>query len=108
MGWLQERCQGSGGLLQPRYGIDGRTELRKEELPHLSRYRDSRPLRVGNEIYDQLQLDLYGAVLDAAYLYNKYGAPLDYEVWQSLRNLLGWLSENWQQPDAGMWEARLS
>jgi GH15 family glucan-1,4-alpha-glucosidase len=75
-------------------------------LPHLSGYRDSRPVRVGNEIYDQLQLDLYGAVLDAAYLYNKYGAPLDYEVWQSLRSLLGWLSENWRQPDAGMWGVR--
>ena len=77
-------------------------------MTHLSGYRYSRPVRVGNEIYDQLQFDLYGAVLDAAYLYNKYGAPLDYEVWQNLRSLLGWLSENWQQPDAGMWGARLS
>ena len=106
MGWLQERCHGSGGLLQPIYGIDGRTELVKEELHHLSGYRDSSPVRVGNGIYNQLQLDLYGAVLDAAYLYNKYGAPLDYEDWQSLRSLLGWLSQNWHQPDAGMWDVR--
>ena len=49
---------------------------------------------------------LSGAVLDAVYLYNKYGAPLDYEVWQSLRSLLGWLSRNWHQPDAGMWDVR--
>jgi GH15 family glucan-1,4-alpha-glucosidase len=104
MDWLQERCHGAGGLLQPIYGIDGRTELDKEELHHLSGYRDCSPVRVGNGVYDQLQLDLYGAVLDAAYLYNKYGAPLDYEVWQSLRSLLGWLSENWHQPDAGMWD----
>jgi GH15 family glucan-1,4-alpha-glucosidase len=106
MGWLQERCHGSGGLLQPIYGIDGRTELDKEELHHLSGYRDSSPVRVGNGIYNQLQLVLYGAVLDAVYLYNKYGAPLDYEVWQSLRSLLGWLSQNWHQPDAGMWDVR--
>jgi GH15 family glucan-1,4-alpha-glucosidase len=106
MGWLQERCQGSGGMLQPLYGIDGRTELREEVLPHLCGYMDSYPVRLGNDAYTQLQLDLYGAVLDAAYLYNKYGAPLDYEVWQSLRSLLGWLSENWHQPDAGMWEVR--
>jgi GH15 family glucan-1,4-alpha-glucosidase len=106
MDWLQVRCHGSGGLLQPIFGIDGRTELREEELHHLSGYHDSRPVRVGNGIYEQLQLDLYGAVLDAAYLYNKYGAPLDYEMWQSLRSLLGWLSENWHQPDAGMWDVR--
>jgi GH15 family glucan-1,4-alpha-glucosidase len=106
MGWLQERCHGSGGLLQPIYGIDGRTELDKQELHHLSGYRDSSPVRVGNGIYNQLQLVLYGAVLDAVYLYNKYGAPLDYEVWQSLRSLLGWLSQNWHQPDAGMWDVR--
>jgi GH15 family glucan-1,4-alpha-glucosidase len=106
MGWLQDRCQGSGGLLQPLYGIDGRGELHEEELPHLSGYRDSRPVRIGNGAYDELQLDLYGAVLDAAYLHNRYGAPLNYDVWQSLRTILNWLSENWRQPDAGMWGAR--
>jgi GH15 family glucan-1,4-alpha-glucosidase len=103
MRWLQDRCQGSGGLLQPLYGVDGKAELHEEELPHLSGYRDSRPVRLGNRTYDQLQLDLYGAVLDAAYLHNRYGAPLNYDVWQSLRIILNWLSENWRQPDAGMW-----
>jgi len=106
MGWLQERCHGSGGRLHPIYGIDGRTELVKEELHHLSGYRDSSPVRVGNGTYYQLHLDLYGAVLDAVYLYNKYGAPLDYEDWQSLRILLDWLSQNWHLPDAGMWDVR--
>jgi GH15 family glucan-1,4-alpha-glucosidase len=103
MRWLQDRCHDSGGLLQPLYGVDGTTELREEELPHLSGYRDSRPVRLGNETYDQLQLDLYGAVLDAAYLHNRYGAPLDYDLWQSMRTILNWLSENWRRPDAGMW-----
>ena len=106
MGWLRERCHGSGGRLHPIYGIDGRTDLDKEGLHHLSGYRDSSPVRVGNGTYDQLHLDLYGAVLDAVYLYNKYGAPLDYEDWQSLRTLLDWLSQNWHQPDAGMWDVR--
>ena len=109
MGWLQERCQGSGGLLQPRYGIDGR---------RLSFARKSWFISLGN-----VTLARYGWVMRSttsyssvstepswtvAYLYNKYGAPLDYEVWQSLRSPMGWLSENWQQPDAGMWGARLS
>jgi GH15 family glucan-1,4-alpha-glucosidase len=106
MGWLQERCQGSGGLLQPLYGIDGRKDVAEEELSHLSGYRDSPPVRLGSGACELVQFDLYGAVLDAAYLHNKYGAPLDYDTWQSLRILLSWLSENWRRPDAGTWEVR--
>jgi GH15 family glucan-1,4-alpha-glucosidase len=67
---------------------------------------DSRPVRLGNAAYRQVQLDLYGAILDAAYLYNKYGAPLDYDLWQDLRRILGWLSENWRESDEGIWEVR--
>jgi GH15 family glucan-1,4-alpha-glucosidase len=106
MDWLRDRCKRSDGRLQPLYGIDGRTELAEEELCHLSGYRDSRPVLLGNGAYEQLQLDLYGAVLDAAYLHNRHGAPLDYEVWHNLQSILNWLSENWRQPDAGMWGSR--
>jgi GH15 family glucan-1,4-alpha-glucosidase len=106
MGWLQQRCRDSGGLLQPLYGIDGRKELVEEELSHLSGYRASRPVRLGNGAYELVQFDLYGAVLDAAYLHNKYGTPLDYDTWQSLRTTLSWLSENWRRPDAGTWGDR--
>ena len=107
MGWLRHRCEHDrDGLLQPLYGIDGREDLSESELDHLSGYMNSRPVRLGNAAYLQLQLDLYGAILDAAYLYNKYGAPLDYDVWQNLRRILGWLSENWQEPDEGIWEVR--
>ena len=106
MDWLQQRCQGSGGLLNPLYGLDGRKEVEEEELSHLSGYRGSRPVTLGNGANRLLQFDLYGAVLDAAYLHNKYGAPLDYDTWQSLRTLLSWLSENWRRPDAGTWGDR--
>ena len=106
MGWLLDVCRNSDGQLQPLYGIDGRTEIHEEELPHLSGYRNSRPVRLGNGAYNQLQLDLYGAVLDAAYLHNKHAAPLDYDVWNNLRPTLDWLSENWRQPDEGIWEVR--
>jgi GH15 family glucan-1,4-alpha-glucosidase len=106
MGWLRERCHDSNGGLQPLYGIDGRTEISESELPHLSGYKNSRPVRLGNGAYKQLQFDLYGAVLDAAYLYNKYGAPLDYDVWHNLRPILDWLCDNWQRPDEGIWEVR--
>jgi GH15 family glucan-1,4-alpha-glucosidase len=106
MGWLEGICRNSAGRLQPLYGIDGSTDVHEEELTHLSGYRNSRPVRIGNGAYNQLQLDLYGATLDAAYLYNKYGSPLDYDVWENLRPILDWLSENWQQPDEGIWEVR--
>src|SRR5215203_3560098 len=81
MGWLTDRCQqDADGLLQPLYGIDGRKDITEVELTHLSGYMNSSPVRLGNGAFEQRQLDLYGAVLDAAYLYNKHGAPLDYDL----------------------------
>jgi GH15 family glucan-1,4-alpha-glucosidase len=107
MGWLRRRSESDlDGLLQPVYGIDGREDLSENELGHLCGYMNSRPVRLGNAAYRQVQLDLYGAILDAAYLYNKYGAPLDYDLWQNLRRILGWLGKNWQEPDEGIWEVR--
>jgi GH15 family glucan-1,4-alpha-glucosidase len=107
MGYLRHRCECDwDGLLQPLYGIDGREDLSETELDHLSGYMNSRPVRLGNAAFGQVQLDLYGAILDAAYLYNKHGAPLDHDLWQNLRRILGWLSENWQKPDEGIWEVR--
>ena len=107
MGWLRDRCQEDGdGLLQPLYGIDGRKDITETELSHLSGYMNSAPVRLGNGAYRQRQLDLYGAVLDAAYLYNKHGAPLDYDLWKNLSKILNWLSENWREPDEGIWEVR--
>ncbi|MGH3145446.1 MAG: glycoside hydrolase family 15 protein, partial [Rubrobacter sp.] len=107
MDWLRDRCASDAdGLLQPLYGIDGRSRMDEEELGHLSGYMDSRPVRLGNAANDQVQLDLYGAILDAAYLYNKHGAPLDYDLWQNLRRILDWLGEHWREPDEGIWEVR--
>jgi GH15 family glucan-1,4-alpha-glucosidase len=107
MGWLRDRChEDVDGLLQPLYGIDGRKDITEMELSHLSGYMNSSPVRLGNGAYKQRQLDLYGAVLDAAYLYNKHGAPLDYDLWMNLRKILDWLSENWREPDEGIWEVR--
>jgi GH15 family glucan-1,4-alpha-glucosidase len=107
MGWLGDRChEDEDGLLQPLYGIDGRKDITEMELTHLSGYKNSSPVRLGNGAYKQRQHDLYGAVLDAAYLYNKHGAPLDYDLWKNLRKILNWLSENWREPDEGIWEVR--
>lgn len=92
--------------LQVMYGIDGRHHLTEEILEHFEGYRESKPVRIGNAAYSQLQLDIYGGLLDAVYLYNKYGAPISYETWISLRQLVNWVCDNWQREDASIWEFR--
>jgi GH15 family glucan-1,4-alpha-glucosidase len=108
MGWLEDRSQDPkpDGSLQLMYGIDGRTDLTEETLDHLEGYKGSRPVRVGNGAYDQLQLDIYGELMDAVYLYNKYGDPIWYELWTHLRGLIDWVCDNWQRKDEGIWEVR--
>src|SRR5581483_3902304 len=108
MAWLQARCHEPepDGSLQSVYGIDGRHVLPEETLDHLEGYRGSRPVRIGNAAHEQLQLDIYGEILDAVYLYNKYGAQISYDLWVSLRTLVNWVCENWDRPDDGIWEMR--
>ncbi len=108
MGWIQERAHelNPDGSLQIMYGIDGRHDLSEEELSHLAGYRDSRPVRVGNGAYDQLQLDIYGELMDSVYLYNKYGSPISYDLWVQLRRLVNWVADNWKKTDEGIWEVR--
>jgi len=108
MEWLQKRIRelNPDGTLQIMYGIDGRHKLSEEELPHLEGYLGSRPVRIGNEAYQQLQLDIYGALMDSVYLYNKYGSPISYDMWTYLRHLTNWVCVNWKQKDEGIWEVR--
>jgi len=108
--WLKDRWQEAGGdgtgPLQLMYGIDGRTELPEETLDHLEGYRGSRPVRIGNAAHRQLQLDIYGELLDAVYLHNKYVEPVGYDGWVRLRGLVDWLCDNWKREDEGVWEVR--
>lgn len=108
MQWLQDRSHElePDGMLRPVYGIDGRHDLPEEELTHLEGYMGSRPVRIGNGAADQLQLDVCGGLMDAAYLHNKHASPLSYDLWVELRKLLGWVVRNWQRPDQGIWEMR--
>ena len=94
--------QGQGG----RSGIDGRHELPEETLDHLDGYCGSRPVRIGNAASEQLQLDIYGELMDAIYLYDKYGTPIAYDVWTQVRKMLDWVADNWMRPDDGIWEVR--
>jgi GH15 family glucan-1,4-alpha-glucosidase len=108
--WLKDRWEepdGQGaGPLQPMYGIDGRAALPEETLDHLEGYRGSRPVRIGNAAHRQLQLDIYGELMDAVYLQNKYVEPVGYDSWTVLRRLVDWLCNNWKREDEGIWEVR--
>jgi len=106
--WLKGRLSDDAqrGPLQVMYGIDGRQKLDEQTLDHLQGYKHSRPVRIGNAAYKQLQLDIYGEMLDSAYLANKYGDAISYGGWQDVQRILSWLEENWQRPDEGIWEVR--
>jgi len=106
--WLKRRAGETPepGRLQTIYGIDGRTEMQEQTLPELEGYRGSKPVRVGNAAYQQLQLDIYGELMDALYLYDKYGEPTSYDLWSWMTQLVDWVCENWQCPDDGVWEVR--
>ncbi len=92
--------------LQILYGIDGRRELDEINLYHLDGYRGSRPVRIGNGAYDQLQLDIYGELMDSVYLFNRYGEPISHEFWSKLRRMTNWVCDNWHLADEGIWETR--
>jgi GH15 family glucan-1,4-alpha-glucosidase len=108
MQWIEDRCNdlGPGGSLQIMYGIDGHKDLTEDVLTHFEGYDGSAPVRIGNSAYDQLQLDIYGELMDSVYLYNKYGAPISHDLWHNLVRLVDWVTEHWQLPDEGVWEVR--
>ncbi len=97
---------GPCGPLQPMYGIDGRTDLPEQELHHLEGYRGSAPVRIGNAAARQLQLDVYGELMDSVYLYNKWAQPLSSDQWDAVCVRTQWVCDHWDQPDEGIWETR--
>jgi GH15 family glucan-1,4-alpha-glucosidase len=108
MEWLAARAKESQGdpPLQIVYGIAGRDDLTETALEHLAGYRGSRPVRIGNGAFRQLQIDIYGELMDAVYLYNKHGSPISFDLWTHLRRLLDWVCQNWRRADEGIWETR--
>lgn len=108
MEWLAARSHelDKDDSLQIMYGVEGEHELTEKTLDHLEGYRGSRPVRIGNAAHGQLQLDIYGELMDAVYLFNKHGSPISYELWSYLRRLLDYVCENWQRKDEGIWEMR--
>lgn len=106
--WLQQRASEtqSTGPLQVMYRIDGSPALEEFTLPHLEGYEGSSPVRVGNAAVNQLQLDIYGELIDSIYLYNKHAEPITYDLWIYVRKLAYWVCDNWNRPDSSIWEVR--
>ncbi|AKT44012.1 glycoside hydrolase family 15 protein [Chondromyces crocatus] len=109
MEWLRARVSehdGPSGPLQLMYGIDGRHELPEIDLSHLDGYRGSHPVRVGNLARTQLQLDIYGELIDAVYIYDRHAKRISYDFWCDLRRMVYWVIDNWEREDEGVWEVR--
>jgi GH15 family glucan-1,4-alpha-glucosidase len=110
MDWLTDRFRERVGLesgpLQIMYAIDGTAELPEQTLGHLEGYRGSAPVRIGNGAADQLQLDIYGELIDSVYLYNKYATPISHGAWSDLARIVEWVCEHWDEADEGIWETR--
>jgi GH15 family glucan-1,4-alpha-glucosidase len=106
--WIEDRCRTmtSSDSLQVVYAIDGSPRLPETELRHLQGYQRSKPVRIGNAASNQLQLDIYGELLDSVYIYNKYGEPISYDFWMNLVQLVNWVCAHWRKPDDSIWEVR--
>ena len=104
--WLLRAIAGSPDRLQVIYGVAGERRLVELELPWLEGYESSRPVRIGNGAADQLQLDVYGEVIDALYYARKQGLAPSEDAWALARKTLDWLESEWREPDEGIWEVR--
>ncbi len=104
---LRDASCEEGGPLRVMYSIDGHdADLTEHVLDHLEGYRGSHPVRAGNAAAGQLQLDIYGELIDSIYLFNKYGAGISHQAWTDLCEILDWLLEHWDSPDTSIWETR--
>jgi len=107
--WLRntmEQDVAAGESLHLMYRVDGSSDLKEEILDHFEGYRGSAPVRIGNGAAEQLQLDIYGEMIDSVYFYSRHGSPIDHDSWTDLCRVIDWVCENWDQADEGIWEAR--
>ena len=106
--WIKERTNdlNEDGSLQVIYALDGSRDLGEKVLDHLEGYRESRPVRIGNGACDQMQLDIYGELMDALYLMDLYDHQISHDLWINLVKIVNYVIGNWEQPDEGIWEVR--
>ena len=104
--FVERSAAGSVENLQIMYGVGGERRLVELELPHLEGYKRSSPVRVGNAAAQQLQLDVYGYLLDLAWEWHRMGSSPDDDYWRFLVTLVDAAAERWKEPDSGIWEMR--
>jgi GH15 family glucan-1,4-alpha-glucosidase len=104
--WLLRAVAGAPDDLQTIYGVAGERRLREYEIPWLPGHQGSAPVRIGNAAVGQLQLDIYGEVLDAFYLARRAGLATSEATWSMERSLVSHLETIWREPDEGIWEVR--
>src|SRR6516162_27319 len=108
MRWLTDRvteqaghAEGSGPL-KIMYRVDGSADLIEETLDHWEGYAGSKPVRIGNGAADQLQLDVYGELLDSVLLASRNGIRISHLGWEKLAQIADWVCDHWDQPDEGV------
>lgn len=109
MNFISDRLRYSrskDGALPIMFSIRGETDLEEVELTHLDGYRGSKPVRIGNGAALHIQLDIYGELMDAIYLYNKYGKPVSWDQWVAVRQLVDYVCGIWRETDMSIWEVR--
>jgi len=105
--WLHTVYRRHGGEnLRIMYSLEGEFLLHEKELDHLKGYRNSRPVRLGNEAHTQNQWDIYGEVMDAALRLSDYAGKIDEKLWPFFRDVCTLAMNNWKKPDDGIWEVR--
>ncbi len=104
--WLVNAVAGTPDRLQIMYGVGGERRLIELELPWLTGYENSRPVRIGNLAYQQHQLDVYGEVMDVLHQARKLGLPPSEDAWRVQRGMIQFLESDWEYPDEGIWEVR--
>lgn len=104
--WLIRATAGLPSQMEILYALDGSRSMYEIEVPGLRGYEGSRPVRIGNKAREQIQLDIYAAVIEVFYLADKMGFPPMPECWDLARSILGYLEKIWTDPDEGIWEVR--
>lgn len=102
--WIFSLCQKID--LQLVYQIDGNPDIEEKEIKHFEGYKNSKPVRIGNGAASQLQIDIYGELIDTVYIYNKSYKPITHEFWTLIEKQIQQVIKNWKKPDHGIWEIR--